>query len=294
MTERRRRLSGDGGTTGERGGWSSLRKMEVVIRVLRGEDLDSLSREPHITAAAIAQWRDQFLAGGQAGLRRQETDERDLEISRTRSKIGEITMETALLRERARRAEAAHPFAVAEAEAVAATASPSAGKQYGLARVWRVLELARSTVDAQRQRELIPAREARKRGPRTAYRDGELTELIRGVLETSPWLGEGNRMVLAQLRARGIRTRRARVLRLMRQANLLAPTRGGHAHGAKAHDGTITTDLLDRKWGTDGTATLTGEGQVTIFTAVDHCTQECISIHSAFQATRLEALKPAA
>ena len=292
MTERRRRLSGEGGRAGERGRWSSRRKMEVVLRVLRGEDLDSLSRELHVTAAAIAQWRDQFLAGGQAGLRRRETDERELEISRMRSKIGEITMENELLRERARRAEAAHPFAVAEAEAVAAWVSPSAGKQYGLARVCRVLELARSTVYAQRQRALMPAREARKRGPRTAYEDGELTELIRGVLESSPWLGEGYRKVWAQLRARGIRTSRARVLRLMRQANLLAPTRGGNAHGPKAHDGTITTDLPDRMWGTDGTATRTGEGQATIFIAVDHCTQECIGIHSALQGTRFEALEP--
>ena len=197
MTERRRRLSGEGGTAGERGRWSSRRKMEVVLRVLRGEDLDSLSRELHVTAAAIAQWRDQFLAGGQAGLGRRETDERELEISRRRSKIGEITMENELLCERARRAEAAHPFAVAEADAVASVVSPSAGKPYGLASVCRVLELARSTVYAQRQRALMPAREARKRGPRTAYEDGELTELIRGVLEASPRLGEGYRKVWA-------------------------------------------------------------------------------------------------
>lgn len=119
--------------------------MEVVLRMLRGGDLDSLSRELHFTAAAIARWRDELLAGGRAGLGRRETDERDLEI-------GEIAMENEILRERARRAEAAHPFAVAEAEAVAATISPSAGKQYGLAMVCRVLELAGSTVNAQRHR----------------------------------------------------------------------------------------------------------------------------------------------
>ena len=208
-----------------------------------------------------------------------------------RSKISEVTMENELPRERASRAEAARPFAVAEAEAVAFVVSTSAGKQYGLARVCRVLEVAPSTGYAQRQPALMPAREARKRGPRTAYGDGELTELIRGVLEASPWLGDGYRKVLAQLRARGIRTSRARVLRLMRRANLLAPTRGGNAHGPKAHDGTITTDLPDRMWGTGGTATLTGKGQATIFIAVDHCTQECIGIHSALPGTRFEALE---
>ena len=66
----------------ERGRWSSRRKMEMVLRVLRGEDLDALTREPGVTAATIAGWRDQFLASGQAGLRARPTDERDEEIAR--------------------------------------------------------------------------------------------------------------------------------------------------------------------------------------------------------------------
>lgn len=94
----------------ERGRWSSRRKTEVVLRVLRGEDLDALSRELGVTAATIASWRDAFLAGGQAGLRSRPADERDEEIARLRAKVGEITMANELLLERARRAEAQHPF----------------------------------------------------------------------------------------------------------------------------------------------------------------------------------------
>lgn len=146
MTSRRGRLSGEGGRSGDRGRWSTRRKMEVVLRVLRGEDLDCLSRELQVTAATIAEWQDRFLAGGQAGLCSREADERDLEITRMKTKIGEITMENELLRERARRAEAFHPFVVAEAETVASRASPSAGRPYGPARTCRVLELSRSTV----------------------------------------------------------------------------------------------------------------------------------------------------
>src|SRR5918912_313887 len=63
----------------ERGRWSSRRKTEVVMRVLRGENLDALSRELGVTAATIAGWRDQFLASGQAGLRSRPADERDEE-----------------------------------------------------------------------------------------------------------------------------------------------------------------------------------------------------------------------
>ena len=54
----------------ERGRWSSRRKTEVVLRFLRGEDLDALSRELGVTPGAIARWRDQVLAGGQAAVRR--------------------------------------------------------------------------------------------------------------------------------------------------------------------------------------------------------------------------------
>ena len=95
----------------DRGRWSARRKTEVVLRVLRGEALDALSRELGVTAAAIARWRDQVLAGGQAAVRRRPAAERDDELGRLRAKVGEITMENELLRERARRAEAGAPFA---------------------------------------------------------------------------------------------------------------------------------------------------------------------------------------
>ena len=94
----------------ERGRWSSRRKTEVVLRILRGEALDALSRELGVTAATLAQWRDQFLAGGQAGVRSRPADARDEDLARLRAKIGELTMENELLRERAQRAEAGHPF----------------------------------------------------------------------------------------------------------------------------------------------------------------------------------------
>jgi transposase-like protein len=104
------RASGEASSRPERGRWSSRRKTEVVLRVLRGEDLDVLSRELGVTAATLAGWRDQFLVGGQAAVRSRSADERDAEIARLRAKVGEITMENELLLERARRAEANSPF----------------------------------------------------------------------------------------------------------------------------------------------------------------------------------------
>jgi transposase len=96
--------------SGDRGRWSARRKQEAVLRVLRGEDLDALSRELGVTAGAITRWRDQFLAGGHAAVKSRPADERDEEIARLRAKVGELTMDVELLRDRARRAEAGAPF----------------------------------------------------------------------------------------------------------------------------------------------------------------------------------------
>jgi putative transposase len=174
---------------------------------------------------------------------------------------------------------------------VSRATSPSVGRRYGLALTCRVLEIPRSTVYATRARALAPA-PPRKRGPTTAWTDVELTEQIRDVLARSPFLGEGHRKAWARLRRAGIRTSRARVLRLMREAGLLAPTRAGRPHGPKAHDGTIIPERPDTMWGTDATAGLTGEGTATIFVAVDHFTAECVGIHAARRGTRFEALEP--
>ena len=53
----------------ERGRFSSRRKAKAVLRLLHGEELDALSRELGVTAATLAQWRERFLAGGQASLK---------------------------------------------------------------------------------------------------------------------------------------------------------------------------------------------------------------------------------
>ena len=53
---------------GERGRFSAPRKAAAVLRLLRGEDLELVSRELGVTAATLSAWRDDFLAGGQAAL----------------------------------------------------------------------------------------------------------------------------------------------------------------------------------------------------------------------------------
>lgn len=92
----------------ERGRFSSPRKTATVLRILRGEDLELVSRELGVTAATVSEWRDDFLAGGQAALKSRPADDRDDEIVRLRSEVGELTMDNELLLQRCR---AERPFA---------------------------------------------------------------------------------------------------------------------------------------------------------------------------------------
>ena len=102
-----------GGATGRgRGGRFSVgRKREVVLRLLRGEDLESVSRELGITAARASQWREQFLAAGQAGLKSRAPDARDEANRRLQAKVGELLMENELLYVKVDQLEAGGPLA---------------------------------------------------------------------------------------------------------------------------------------------------------------------------------------
>jgi len=102
---------------GSNNGWkkphrfSAQKKTEVVLRLLRGEALDLLSRELGIPAARITAWRAAFLDAGQEAMKQQPLDRRDREIGRLREKLGESTMAIELLHEKIGRLEAGRPLA---------------------------------------------------------------------------------------------------------------------------------------------------------------------------------------
>ena len=155
---------------------SRQRKAAAVLRLLRGEDLETVSRSLGVTAATLSGWRDGFLAAGEAALTTKAVTGEELESDRLKAKLGAALIE--------------------------------------------------------------------------------------------------------------------RVLRLMREHDLLAPGRVGSPRGPRSHDGTIIPETIDTMWGTDLTATLTGEGPAAVFIAVDHCSAECVGIHADARATRFQALEP--
>jgi transposase InsO family protein len=99
--------------------------------------------------------------------------------------------------------------------------------------------------------------------------------------------------VRARLRLAGVRNSKRLVLRLMREHGLLAPGRPPQPAEPKRHEGTILTEQPNQMWGIDATAGFTAQdGQVAIFTMVDHYSAYCLGIHAAKRGTRFEALEP--
>ena len=74
--ERAPYAGGDGPTPTRRRRMSASRKREAVLRLLRGEDLELVSRGLGVTAAELSGWREAFLAGGEASLRGSATSSR--------------------------------------------------------------------------------------------------------------------------------------------------------------------------------------------------------------------------
>jgi hypothetical protein len=90
---------------------SARRKQDAVLHLLRGEDLELLSRGLGVTAAELSGWREAFLAGGEASLKSRPADARDVEIGRLKEKVGDLTMANELLEAKIERLETARPLA---------------------------------------------------------------------------------------------------------------------------------------------------------------------------------------
>src|SRR4030095_14161203 len=107
-----RTATGEGSTNGWKKPqrFSAQKKTDVVLRLLRGETLDLLSRELGIPAAQIAMWREAFLDAGQEEMKTQPLDGRERESARLREKLGESTMDIELLREKLERFETGRPL----------------------------------------------------------------------------------------------------------------------------------------------------------------------------------------
>ena len=96
---------------GRGGRMSRRRKRDAVLRLLRGEDLEMVSRSLGVTAATLTSWRDAFLAAGEASLATRPADGEELESGRLKARLGEMLLQQELLEAKIAALEEGRPLA---------------------------------------------------------------------------------------------------------------------------------------------------------------------------------------
>ena len=241
-----------------------------------------------IRAVRAAQWRDQFLAAGQTGLKSRAADVRDDDNRQLQAKIGELLMENELHYAKAAHLEASGPLARRRStRCVAPTRSPRGGRMAGLPRVGTVVveRVCQHQAPALGRRGRPPwvGRRGPRRGP---------GHPIRRVLDASPFHGGGVSEGLGEAAGRGDPD--------VKGAGAAADAGARHADpapdGARARTEGVRRDHYHRgarrdvghrhDGDSDG-----GRGTACVFVAIDHDTTECIGLHAAKRGNRFEALR---
>ena len=72
--------------------WSARAKTEIVLQLLNGEEIGTVSRETQVPVPELEEWRQLFLEGGTNGFKRRDTPGAERELKRVQAKVGELTM----------------------------------------------------------------------------------------------------------------------------------------------------------------------------------------------------------
>ena len=78
--------------------WSATRKREVVLRLMRGEAAELLSRELGLPLFKLEPWRQKAEAALEGALKEREADPAEGQLAAAMQRIGELSMENELLR----------------------------------------------------------------------------------------------------------------------------------------------------------------------------------------------------
>jgi hypothetical protein len=83
--------------------WSARKKADVVMRLLRGESLEEVSRDVKVEAHRLAAWREDFIASGIEGLKANPSQPVDRRVRDLERKVGELALDNDILRAAARK-----------------------------------------------------------------------------------------------------------------------------------------------------------------------------------------------
>jgi len=80
--------------------WSVRRKLGVILRLLRGESLDAVSRDTGLPTHRLNRWRERALAGMEASLKDRGGDPQEVLLEQYNAKIAQLVMENDLLKKK--------------------------------------------------------------------------------------------------------------------------------------------------------------------------------------------------
>jgi len=83
--------------------WSAKRKLEIVTRLFRGESIEEVSRDVGVEIHRLDDWKREALASMEDGFKVRVNDPVEQELERAKRRIGELSMENELLKERVRK-----------------------------------------------------------------------------------------------------------------------------------------------------------------------------------------------
>ena len=91
--------------------WTASRKREVVLRLLRGESVNAISREIGVEIYRLEEWREKALTGIDSSLTKRRSDPLQVELDEVMKRVGELSMENELLYRKIDAMETKRPLA---------------------------------------------------------------------------------------------------------------------------------------------------------------------------------------
>ena len=73
-------------------------KEQAVLRLLKGEDLELVSRQTGFALHELSRWRDKFIAAGRENLKSHPKDSRDAELEQRDKLISKLALENEILK----------------------------------------------------------------------------------------------------------------------------------------------------------------------------------------------------
>ncbi|MGC9424180.1 IS3 family transposase [Vibrio sp.] len=167
---------------------------------------------------------------------------------------------------------------------------PDTGKRYPVRMILRVAEYSSAAYYGH-----LRHRQAQKRGPKTSLSDEDLALEIKATMDAIPFHGTGYKKIHGRmsrnLKKKGHSVSKNRVMRIMKERNMLNKPSGGTG-SSREHDGTLITDAPNVMWGTDGKKFFTRrDGWCWLFDVIDHFNSEVIGYNVVKYGDRYEATR---